>query len=245
MKKKISSLVFLVVSIANISFAQQLEWDFPTKPGSEAWKNLKSWNERVNACQIESQKLKTISTSGLVRICSQYPFFSSYGFYDSPIDGFNASLIQFNGYTELMSRENSLQAILSVIEEENFDELKGESDSLKRAYKTLRWIGLEMLLCNDSQIKKLTSEEKNNSIKRILDIYDKKMAYKEDFGGISEAVSCFFSRKLLISMNAQKKQEKLEKQKKLDLFDKTMMTDDELLVQEMMTEVKDYRKKLK
>lgn len=244
MKKKFSSLVFLVASIINISFAQQIEWDFPTKPGTQAWKSLKSWNERVSACQIEPQKLKTISTSGLVKICSQYPFFTSYGFYDSPIGGFNASLSLFNGYTELMSRKNSLQTIMAVLENENFDELKAESDSLKRAEKTLRWIGLEMLMSNDLEIKKLTSDEKNNFTKKIINIYDKKGAYNKDFGGISDAASCFLSRKLLISMNALKRQEKLEKQKKVDLFDKTMVTDDEFLVQELIMEVKDYCKKL-
>ena len=45
-------------------------------------------------------------------------------------------------------------------------------------------------------------------------------------------------------MNALKRQEKLEKQKKVDLFDKTMVTDDEFLVQELIMEVKDYCKKL-
>lgn len=40
-----------------------IDWDYPIKPGTEEWTNFKSGQEMLNACQIPENILKNLSTS--------------------------------------------------------------------------------------------------------------------------------------------------------------------------------------
>ena len=122
-------LFFLNFISVSFSFCQKLEWDYPIKPKSEAWKKLTTPEERLNACQMDEQSLKKISTKGLVYVCMEHPFFGSYVISDSPIDGLMNIMNKFNGYSELLSRENALNTILEVIASENYDQLADMKDS--------------------------------------------------------------------------------------------------------------------
>ena len=96
------------------------------------WRALRTPQEREAVCQIENEKIKSLSTAGLIKICTNYPFFMSYGLYSSPIKGFESSMVSFNGYTELMNRENVISEIMDFLMAENFDKLEQTKDSTGR-----------------------------------------------------------------------------------------------------------------
>ncbi len=238
-------LFFLNFISSSFSFCQKLEWDYPIKPKSKAWGKLTTPEERLNACQMDEQSLKKVSTEGLVYVCMEHPFFGSYVISDSPINGLMNIMNNFNGYSELIGRENALKIIMEVVASENYNQLADLKDSSAIGGKTLMWSGLEMMMCQDKLIDKLSKDEKNMFLKQLALKYDEKSKYKEYFGGINHKVTAFLSRKLLKSLGEKTDSENKEKQKKFDSFDSKMIIDDGTVVKEMIAQFKNYTKNLK
>lgn len=94
---------------SNISDA----YDFPIKPGTDAWRALPSRVERGNACQIPESLLHNMSTEGLVETVMNYPFLSDIMAYDSPWLGMQGISAQFNGITELLKRKDAGTVLLN------------------------------------------------------------------------------------------------------------------------------------
>lgn len=239
-------LLILLISSKMINiWVQKLEWDYPNKPKSEAWAMLKNSQERLNACQMDEKSLQSVSTKGLVFICMQHPYFGSYVISDSPIEGFMNIMNNFNGYGELIKRKDALNAMLEVMKNEDYNQLENMKDSSAIGGKTLAWLGLEMMMCQDKLINKLSKDEKNSFLKQFASRYDEKVKYSLYFGGMNHRVTAFLSRKFLKSLGEKIDSEAKEKQNKFDFFDARMITDDGTVVKEMIAKFKNYTKNLK
>lgn len=169
-------------------------------------------------------------------------FFRSYVVYDSPFDGFMNIMNNFNGYTELLKRKDGLAAMLEVMRNEDYNQLIVMKDSSAVGRKTLTWLGLELMMCQDKLIQTLSKDDKNMFLKQLALKYDEKVKYKEYFGGMHHKATAFLSRKFLKSLGEKTESLVKEKQNKFDLFDSTMVTDDVIIIQEMITQFKNYTK---
>jgi hypothetical protein len=238
------SLILLILAATlylKTSYSQELEWDFPIKPKTEQWKTLKNAQERVDACQIDKEKLRTISSKGLVRICMEHPFFRGYIGYDNPIEGLCKHWGEnFNGYTELMSRKDGIKSIVSVLMEENFQKLESIKDSVERGRQTLKWIGLEMMIYNTAAINNLATDDKIDIIKKLSLKLEEKNKYQSDFGGMGFTSTLFVSRKLLKSLGVDISSKTSATQKEYDFFDKTMLLYDVSIANEMLAQIKTF-----
>ena len=63
-------------------------YDYPVKPGTDAWKALGSHADMLNACQIPETTLNRMSTAGLVETVLNYPLFGDAWAWDNPQEGF-------------------------------------------------------------------------------------------------------------------------------------------------------------
>ena len=89
-----------------------LPWDYPAKPGTEEWNQLKSHQEKIDACQIPGGILLSLSTENLTRICVQYPLlYDIFAFSFFPTGG-EILFDDFNGIRELFKRENASKELL-------------------------------------------------------------------------------------------------------------------------------------
>lgn len=79
-------------------------YDFPVRPGSEAWNAAKSHQEMVEITQIPGEVLGSMSTRDLVRTVLDYPLLAEILAFDSPQRGFDVVASRFNGLQELLSR---------------------------------------------------------------------------------------------------------------------------------------------
>ena len=52
-------LLLLVLTFSITCFAQEEKWSYPILPGTEAWIAFDTYQEKVNACQIPEDVLKT------------------------------------------------------------------------------------------------------------------------------------------------------------------------------------------
>ena len=82
-------------------------YDFPVKPGTEAW--AAAGGHTVEACQIPNELVKKMSTEALLQTCLAYPFGSPV-FFDSDTSPDSALkrqfFNQFNGFKELAARKD-------------------------------------------------------------------------------------------------------------------------------------------
>src|SRR5574339_653333 len=96
----------IILSIANHSHSQKisLPYDYPIKPGTDEWKNLRSQDEMIEACQIPAELLKKLTTEALVISCLRYPLYPQINAYNSIQHGFDRLASKFNGFQELQKR---------------------------------------------------------------------------------------------------------------------------------------------
>lgn len=99
---------------------QNIDYDFPVKPGTDAWRNLNSSQEMLDVCQIPKDIIQKISTEKLVNLCLNYPLLGEMLMSNTNYqDGFNIVSSNFNGFQELFKRKNAGTELMRVYE--NFD----------------------------------------------------------------------------------------------------------------------------
>jgi hypothetical protein len=88
-------------------------YDFPIKPGTDAWRAFNSHQEMLNACQIPESILQNMSTSGLVETVMNYPLLSDMLAFDNIQEGFNSVASSFNGLSTLLQRNDAGTVLLT------------------------------------------------------------------------------------------------------------------------------------
>lgn len=78
----------------------------------ERWRQFKTLEEMMEACQLPQQMLDTISTEGLIKLCYDYPLHSIYLAYNNQSEGINVITSNFNGFHELKNRPDATEKII-------------------------------------------------------------------------------------------------------------------------------------
>ncbi len=110
-----SVLLLMPVACSNQNNPSAIDdaYDYPVKPGTDAWKALGSHIEMLQVCQIPEIKLQTMSTAGLVETVLNYPLFCDAWAWNTPQEGFNTISGQFNGLAELLKRTDAGTVLLA------------------------------------------------------------------------------------------------------------------------------------
>ncbi len=87
-------------------------YDYPVRPGMGKWKEFKSTDEMIAACQVPLSVLERLSTQAVIQACWEYPFFPEIAFrpYRFQKD-FNTIFLTNNAYKELLLRTNAGQCL--------------------------------------------------------------------------------------------------------------------------------------
>lgn len=198
--EKISLCLTITLISFGLSAQTPLRWNYPCKPGTECWNALTSVEERQNASQITGIDLKTLSTEELLLITMEHPFFRSYVAHDSPLEGLGFALEGFNGFEEFRKRPDAMKAACNVYCKEDFSRIETMADSAEMGAYSLKWIGVELIMCDDALLSQMSSQEKIDFLKRLHAQLRIKQRYRDVFGGISDAVSAFIFDKVMHSM---------------------------------------------
>jgi hypothetical protein len=200
MKKTSLCLVITLLSFG-ASGQALLRWKYPCKPGNECWNALTSVTERQNACQITGIDLNALSTEELLLITMEHPFFRSYVAHDSPLEGLGFALEGFNGFTEFKKRPDAMKALCEVYFKEDFSRIEALTDSAEMGAYSLKWIGVELMMSNETLLNQMSSGEKVDFLKRLHAQLLVKQRYRDVFGGISDAVSVYIFYKVMKTSN--------------------------------------------
>ncbi|HMN17975.1 MAG TPA: hypothetical protein PKD03_10175 [Ignavibacteriaceae bacterium] len=116
MKKYIIlDLLMVVLLFSNQTFSQTNSsgYDYPIKPGTQEWKNLKNHGEMIEACQIPSPALDKMSTKSLIESCLNYPLFIDIFAFNNFQAGFERVFKSSNVFQELYKRKNVAVELLN------------------------------------------------------------------------------------------------------------------------------------
>ena len=198
--EKISLCLIITLLSFDLSAQTPLRWNYPCKPGTECWNALTSVEERQNACQITGMDLKTLSTEELLLITMEHPFFRSYVLSDNPLRAMRSALSPFNGYLELLDRKDAMAAIRNVYVREDFNKLANMSDTVEIGNYTLQWIGVELLMADDTLLRQFSNPEKVEFLKELVAKNRAREKFRTVFGGISNATIALIGCKTIKSM---------------------------------------------
>ena len=186
-------------------------WDYPIKPGTEAWVQLKTHEAMVNACQIPDNILSSLSTKALTDICLQYPLLSNILAFNDLNDGINTLFDEFNGVRELFEREEASKELLDRYncQIQNLSLLDDETSSeLNKGGFLLTISKMESLLSR-------ANENYKEILQGLVSGYEQKTDYQEYFQGLAHN---FFARAHIIKKMCRECIEELPQQDKNAIF---------------------------
>ena len=160
-------------------------YDYPIKPGTDEWKAFGSHEEMLKACQIPEEILHRMSTTALVETVLNYPLIMDWLTYDTFEIGIESVRKQFNGLSELLSRNDagvSLMGLYQTIDPTTWDV---NSPIAERAEYYFRLLNIELLLSQDSVISDLSVTNLQNLISQARVICESKLLRSDIFGDYS------------------------------------------------------------
>ena len=176
--------------------AKERAWDFPVKPGTEAWKQAKSWRDNVDACQIPENVLYSLTTEDLAGICSEYPFLPFFNAFNDWRVGIDMQFEDFNGLRELFQREDVSQALVKLYQEK----IQGLPASLKEDEASVYFATLDILLSCYRSPDEANQENYREILRQLVTGYEKKITYPE-FGGFLYNTNYFARARIIEKMS--------------------------------------------
>lgn len=163
----------LLLTFVSIDMGAQStkSWDYPIKPGTEAWLALSTHDEMIEACQIPAEVLSTLTTKELIELSLDYPLLGDIFAYDKIEEGINWVSARFNGLQELFKRKDNASLLLDKMKKQN--SLKpGVLSPIEIGNEISRQMVIESLLSNEIILSNannvLQQEISSEAVKKLL-----------------------------------------------------------------------------
>jgi hypothetical protein len=173
----LASLAVLVLAIMafggeqNVKLANDVAYDFPIKPGTDAWKKFTGHDEMLVATQIPEDVLKSMSTRALIETCLNYPLVGEITVHNSLQQGLEALISGFNGLQELLKREDAGVELLAQYRLVNKKIVQDINDIDSKKSNTAHFFEhtfIEMLLAQSSIQASMSMDEEKSLAKESL-----------------------------------------------------------------------------
>lgn len=241
MKKASLCLVITLLSLGASGQALP-RWNYPCKPGTPCWNALTSVAERQNACQITGIDLSTLSTEELLLITMEHPFFRSYVFHDSAIEGIDYAVDGFNGFQEFLARKDAMKTLTGIYIREDFSKVLEMKDSIQIGDYTLKWTGVELLMNNPKLQAQLSRDERIPYLKQVFEKLVLKKRLNTFFGGTSLAATALIYYALAKSIGHEFPSI-ISDVKYVDLFESKLIVTDGNLVKLLLADFAEFVEK--
>lgn len=228
-------VLFFWVNIFQSNGQDALKYKYPILPGTAEWKNFKSTAEMVDACNIPGDVLASLSTKELWDVCLQYPLLRQYTASNSPYRGIQGIIDVFNGFSELMRRDDAHKVIYGYYLTEKIANINNTKN--KGAY-TFDFCAIELILAQKPIISRFSREEQLNVLTTMLEKYGEKSSYNEYFGMFGKATTAFAANKYAEATGKTKRAD----DEQFRLFTEEMLLADALHVETILSELVEYQK---
>jgi len=177
-------------------------YDFPVKPGTEAWKALETHAEMLEISRIPEAALQGMSTEGLVETVLSHPLYGDMLAYNSLQQGFNAVVSGFNGLPELLNRQDAGTELLARYRAMNPAAIE-ESWTLEQQGKyDMSFTYIEMLLAQDAILDSLTETQRRDLLAEALAKSQSKQQYAKIYGQFGQERTALLIGRALQQTNA-------------------------------------------
>ncbi len=191
--------VFILFFLFLSAKAQTKEatWKYPVRPGTEEWKQLGTFSERLNAFNIPEGILAEMTTENLVKTCLNYPWWILITSRDHNQAGYDYLKSVFNGFRELGNRVDAGRELLKVYEKMAPGDITNYETLEEQGTFSFRFTHIEILLSQPDILKNISDEYLMSLIRKAVSVYeDKTVAFdKYSYYGISS--SCLILARIM------------------------------------------------
>lgn len=196
--KKIKFLAFLAMVLCySPLLSQEIEWDYPIRPGSEEWAKLPNTTARINEIQVPESILVKLSDKQLLDIILDYPFFLDYAFSDDPFAGFQRSLGTLNAYREFESRIGSFNTIFDYYSNLDFSQINQLKEDHEVGHFSLRLSALELMMTDLSLKNQIPASDSLEYLKGISRKYNEKSVNEAELKGFGKLTAAFLAANMI------------------------------------------------
>ncbi|WP_192822823.1 hypothetical protein [Rufibacter sp. LB8] len=200
--KKITLAAALTVAftvLTAVGLSAQTPYAFPVRPGTEAWKTLKTHREKVAVSQIPQHALRRLSTPDLIASLLDYPLLVDMFLFNGYREGFTTMTTRFNGFQELQGRKDLGPALLKAYRRHRPSIFKNASPE-EMGRQALLLTAMEMTVADDRILSKVGQREKEALLREVLAVKAEKERGGPTFGGRARLVSAYCAASLLTSL---------------------------------------------
>lgn len=178
-----SLLTVQATQLDTIPSSESQVYEYPYIPGTQAWIDLDSYMNRLEACQIPNDILLSMTTPDLLETVLNYPFLVDVMAFNTYQAGFDNMRYKFNGLNELMSRPDMIETVIDAYQTASIDPYTYSTPSA--GIKELTF--LEIVLAQDEVIGSLNDEE----LSALNSIIDEKLSEKLDYPEVYGILSLY------------------------------------------------------
>ncbi|MCG8348419.1 MAG: hypothetical protein MI924_11650 [Chloroflexales bacterium] len=209
---------FTIPQLANQDGTASVDsYDYPIKPGSVEWKSFKTHDQKVAAIQIPPERLKAMSTAGIVETVLNYPLLGDILLFNSIQQGYDRVSGQFNGIAELYQRRDA-GAVL-VANYQTMDAIAIISQS-ERGDSSASW-GLfytQILLAQPEILAMLSVAERNLLLKDAVQKLQAQREQVEGPGILQKEATALLIARLLEAQQEPAFQQKVQRDQSIGKF---------------------------
>lgn len=166
-------------------------------PGTPAWANLKTGDERLQACQIPDSVLPRISTGGLVQSWLDMPLNNEILMTNSLQKAIEYFIEKFSGLRELVGRKDAADKLLARYQSMNPACVSTFKTDIEQGSFTFSFSYIELPLAQDTILNQMTLKQKKILINEALKKYKYRTDHLEYYDVMTANISLFICARVM------------------------------------------------
>ena len=175
-------------------------YTYPLKAGTDEWRNL-NVQQRVERLQLSDNLLGSMRTEDLIEVCLEYPFVIDLFAYNDFQTGFKALYNDFNGFRELLGRDDLAEPFLLFLDVnwQKADLMKGR-ESLAIGMYSLLSVVFKYMLAQDAVISKMSRSQLRRMLDTCMRNNEIELSDAEMWSGVNQEATWYVYIKVIHNM---------------------------------------------
>ena len=238
LNRVISTSLLLLLFLSVKAQIKVAEWNYPVRPGTEQWKQLDSFSERLNVFNIPESILSEMTTENLVETCLNYPWWILITSRDNNQAGYNYLKSVFNGFRELENRQDAGIELLEVYGKMIPDSVMNLETLVKQGMFCFQFTFIEVLLSQPDILKNMDDEYLKSLIRKTVSVYEGKTVAFDKYYYYGISSTCLILVRVLSKNSYPEYIRLLEKYPELKRLDETGTSGNLELLEQIVVEAK-------
>jgi len=190
---------------------------FPVRPGMPEWAEFTSGQEKIDALQVPEDELKNMSSYGLVETCLDYPLLAAMMAFDTIQYGVERQMENFNGFHELVTREDAAQIMLARFKQMNSGCIP-QGDEIIRGGYTLTFIYTGMVQAQYVFIEQLSSGERGELLDEAVKKYNQFELIGDPYSILNLKIEALLMARVMVSEGYEPFLSEIAKNGSMEIF---------------------------